>query len=250
MSTPTTVVLAHLRAVGGAVAATPLLEHIGWAIAPSNEPKSEALTPLQRLRNLMGDLAYLDQVREVRKDCWQALDRWGKPIEKVPTVRIVAQGGDPSKTELERLGCIPERPEDRAKREVRESKAAAKERSSRHRPRGRGQLSAEDREERKEQVLRDLRTGDSIVTCAKKAGVTEASVRAWMDRDTKFREQVKAILAAEPRKTGKASSLTPEDAQRIRSKLAAGWGNTAIAALLNISVSRARGYIEQVKRTT
>lgn len=29
MSTPTTVILAHLRAVGGAVSATPLLEHIG-----------------------------------------------------------------------------------------------------------------------------------------------------------------------------------------------------------------------------
>lgn len=195
----------------------------------------------------MGDLAYLDQVREVRKDCWQALDRWGKPIAKLPTVRIVAQGGDPSKTELERIGCIPERPADRAKREEREAVAAAKEKAGR-RPK-RGQLSTEDREQRKAGVIRDLTAGDSIVACAKKAGVAEASVRSWMDRDPAFRAQVKAILAAAPRRTGKASSLTPEDAQTIREKLAAGWGNVAIAALLKISVSLARCYIGQVKRT-
>ncbi len=251
MSTPTTVILAHLRAVGGPVAATPLLEHVGWAMPPSNVPKAEALTPIQKLRNLMADLAYLDQVQEVRRDCWQALDRWGKPIERVRTVSIKACGIAPPDPLLDGVVLPPrESPDVVARREAamaaREAKAAQRERSSR-RPRG-VQLDPEDRERRKLGFLASLRSGMTILASARSVGVGESAARAWMDKDPGFRTEAKAILAAEPRKTGKGSSLTRNAAATIRKCLFAGDGPTEIARLLDVPLSRCRGWIEQVRR--
>lgn len=251
MSTPTTVVLAHLRAVGGPVAATPLLEHVGWALAPSNAPKTEALTPIQRLRTLMADLAYLDQVREVSRDYWQALDRWGKPIERVRTVSIKACGIAPPDPLLDGVVLPPrESPDVVARREAamaaREAKAAQRERSSR-RPRG-VQLDPEDRERRKLGFLASLRSGMTILASARSVGVGESAARAWMDKDAGFKAEVKGILAAAPRKTGKASSMTPDVEATIKEKLAAGWGPGAIGALLRVQLSRVRCYIDQIRR--
>lgn len=252
MSTPTTVILAHLRAVGGPVAATPLLEHVGWAMPPSNVPKAEALTPIQKLRNLMADLAYIDQVQEVRRDCWQALDRWGKPIPKVATVSIKAAGIAPSDDPLldglkvKQARSAEEESRRESEQAKREAKALERERSSRRR---RGvQLDAEDREQRKADFLVSLRSGMSVPASSKSVGVGESAARAWMDKDAGFKVEVKAILAAAPRKTGKASSMTPEVEATIKEKLAAGWGPVAIGALLGVQLSRVRGYIDQIRR--
>lgn len=241
-----TVVLAYLRAVGGFLPGKALLERLGWALAPSNEPKAEALTPIQRLRDLMGDLEFLKQVRRERSedgkslDSWQALDRWERPIEKVRTIRIKATATVmPSEFTMS-----TERPEAAAKRKAREEAAAEKERSSRRTKK----IPPEKLREHKAFVLKRLEEGESIVGTSRELGFAESTIRAWMERDASFLHRVKKILAEAPRATGKASSMTPEQAETIRQKRAAGWGNKAIADLLGIKVSRARGYIEQVER--
>lgn len=238
-----TVILSTLRATGGAIAAKFLLERLGWALAPSNEPRGEALTPLQRLRNVMEDLEYLDQVKRIG-DTWQALDRWGKPIPKARTVRIVATCTSmPSE-----LAMSTERPDDAARRKAREDAAASKEKASR-RVRG-SHAFPEVMAENKESVIRILLDGGAIPAAAKAVNVSEWTVRYWMTRDHQFRDRVKQILRDAPRKPGKPSSMSPEVESVVREKVAAGWGFTAISYLLKVSPSKARGYVQQVKTQT
>lgn len=238
-----TVILSTLRATGGPIAAKVLLESLGWALAPSNEPKSEALTPLQRLRNVMADLEYLDQVQRIG-DTWQALDRWGKPIPKAKTVRIVATCTSmPSE-----FAMSTERPDDAARRKAREDVAAAKEQASR-RVRG-SHVFPEVMAENKESVIRILLEGGTIPAAAKAIKFSESTIRSWMVRDISFRDRVRAILKDAPRKPGTVSSMTPEIERVVREKVAAGWGFTAISYLLKVSPSLARGYVQQVKNQT
>jgi len=242
-----TVILSTLRATGGPIAAKVLLESLGWALAPSNEPKSEALTPLQRLRNVMADLEYLDQVQRIG-DTWQALDRWGKQIPKAKTVRIVATCR-PCRTNFPCRPSAPtERPDDAARRKAREEAAAAKERAGK-RVRG-SHVFPEVMAENKESVIRILLEGGSIPAAAKHVKFSESTIRSWMSRDQQFRDRVKQIFKDAPRRPGAASSMTPEIERIVREKLAAGWGFTAISYLLKVSPSLARGYVQQVKNQT
>lgn len=244
MSTSDTVILATMRAIGGAIQASVLLDRLGWALPPSNEPKQEK--PVDKLRKAMAYLEECGLVRACSSTSWQALDRWGKPIAKLPTIRIEAsRGATPKENPLKALGLAPEDTKEKA-REAREAKAKANERAGRRR---RGvQLQPEDRVLRKEEFLNHLRSGLAIPASAKAVRVGASSARSWMGRDPAFKQAVQAILKDNPRKPGKESSMTPDIEATIKEKLAAGWGPVAIGSLIGAPLPRTRCYIDQIRR--
>lgn len=234
MSNPATVILTVLRATGGVVPASVLIDAVGWHVAPSNDSKrnpdlDQGKKPPTIRERLDAEMSYLESLTLCRKvgDGWQGLDRWEKPIparQKVSSVQVVKPRKKPKPTKPARIEPAP-----RAPRPARVRKP--------------NPISPETARAMQE-ALGHLRDGMTRQQAGAAVGRNLTTVRDWMQRSPEYAEQVRqAEVIGLPKRRWLPDHLHFPILERIQR----GEGPNRIGREMAIDQTTIRGWIKRVK---